>query len=215
MGVRSWKGKVMNVLVVFNHPYEKSFCAAILASIQMGLRAGRHDCDVIHLDRDDFDPVMRSKDLQAFVLARTDPAGAEQMLDAQVLNYRDRLHRAEHLVFVFPIWWELMPALTKGFVDKVIFPGIAYDQTNGRGAGMVSKLTALNGVTVITTMNTPSIIYRYLFGNAIKRALLTGTFWKIGVRNRKWISFSNVKSRTHEKRQEWLTQVEHEMLSLA
>ncbi|EHS52715.1 NAD(P)H dehydrogenase (quinone) [Rhizobium sp. PDO1-076] len=205
----------MNVLVVFNHPYEKSFCAAILASVQTGLRAGGHDCDVIYLDRDDFDPAMRSKDLQAFVLARTDSAGAEQMLDAQVLNYRDRLHRAEHLVFVFPIWWELMPALMKGFVDKVIFPGIAYDQTSGRGVGMVSKLTALKGVTVITTMNTPSIIYRFLFGNAIKRALLTGTFWKIGVRNRKWISFSNVKSRTNEKRQAWLTQIEHDMRSLA
>lgn len=205
----------MRVLIVFNHPYEKSFCAAILASVQKGLTAGGHECDVIHLDRDDFDPVMKAKDLRAFVMARKDPAGAAQMLHAQVLNYRDRLQAAEHLVFIFPIWWELMPALIKGFVDKVIFPGIAYDQTDGRGAGMVSKLTKLKGVTVITTMNTPSIIYRFLFGNAIKRALLTGTFWKIGVRNRKWISFSNVKSRTNEKRQEWLKRLEADMSNMA
>lgn len=107
-----------------------------------------------------------------------------------------------------------MPALTKGFVDKVIFPGIAYDQTDGRGAGMVSKLTKLKDVTLITTINTPSIIYRLLFGNAIKRALLIGTFWKIGVRNTKWISFSNVKFRTNEKRQKWLTRVEPDMRNI-
>ena len=204
----------MRVVVIFNHPYENSFCAAILKSVQKGLLAGSHQCDVIYLDRDDFDPVMRSKDLQAFVMARTDPESAEQLLDAQVLDYKERLRDAEHLILIFPIWWELMPALMKGFVDKVIFPGIAYDQTNGRGAGMVSKLKQLKGVTVITTMNTPSIIYRFVFGNAIKRALLTGTFWKIGIRNRKWISFSNVKSRTNEKRQAWLARIENDMRHL-
>jgi putative NADPH-quinone reductase len=148
-------------------------------------------------------------------MARESPEAALQLVDPQVADYGLRLEQAEHVVFIFPIWWELMPALTKGFVDKVIFPGIAYEQTNGRGSGMVTRLPKLRGLTVITTMNTPSLIYRLLFGNAIKKALLLGTFWKIGIKNRKWISLTNVKSCTQERRRNWLHEIEGYMRALS
>ncbi|MGR5146867.1 NAD(P)H-dependent oxidoreductase [Photobacterium alginatilyticum] len=197
----------MRVLIVFNHPYEMSFCNAILKAVKRGLDEGNHDIDLIHLDNDNFAPVMRGKDLQAFALARTDPERSQQLLDEQVLDYKQRIERADHIVFIFPIWWELMPALTKGFIDKLIFPGIAYDY-NSKGTRMFSKLDKLKGVTMITTMNTPSIAYRLLFGNAIKKALLLGTFWKIGVKNRKWINLTYVKFTSDKKRSKWLANLE-------
>jgi NAD(P)H dehydrogenase (quinone) len=203
----------MRVLIVFNHPYEGSFCNSILNSIKKGLAAGDHEIDLIHLDNDNFDPVMRAKDLKAFALARTDPEQAHQMLDKQVQEYKQRIERAEHIVFIFPIWWELMPALTKGFIDKLIFPGIAYEYKD-KGIGMSCVLNDLKGVTMITTMNTPSIAYRLIFGNAIKKALLLGTFWKIGVKNRKWINLTNVKSVTADKRTQWLNELETQFSSI-
>lgn len=198
----------MRVLVVFNHPYEGSFCSAILESAQKGLIAGGHEVDLIHLDRDGFDPVMRAKDLKAFAEAAHSPEKALAALDPQVLEYRDRLLAADHLVFIFPIWWEVMPALTKGFIDKLIFPGIAYRYKGKTGASRMVGMTKLTGVTVITTMNTPSLVYRLVFGNAIKKVILTGTFFKIGVPNRKWVSFNMVKMVSQEKRQKWLRSVE-------
>ena len=198
----------MRVLVVFNHPYDGSYCSAILDSVQKGLRAGGHEVDLIHLDKDEFDPVMRSKDLKAFAEVARNPDSSMTQLDPQVLDYRDRLHKADHLVFVFPIWWELMPALTKGFIDKVIFPGIAYRYISNSRIPKMASITKLSGVTVITTMNTPSLIYRLIFGNAIKRSLITGTFWKIGVPNRKWMSFNMVKAVSQKKRAQWLKSVE-------
>jgi len=197
----------MRVLIVFNHPYEGSFCNAILNSVKLGLINGHHELDVIHLDDDNFDPVMRAKDLQAFALTKKDPARAASMLDKQVIEYKEKLEWAEHIVFIFPIWWELMPALTKGFIDKLIFPGVAYEY-KGKGSGMSSILSNLKGVSVITTMNTPSLIYRLLFGNAIKKALLLGTFWKIGIKNREWINLTNVKSKSDIKRANWLQMLE-------
>ena len=197
----------MRVLIVFNHPYEGSFCNSILESVKKGVSKGHHEIDVIHLDKDEFDPVMRAKDLQAFTLARTEPERAYGMLDQQVLDYKQRIEQADHVVFIFPIWWELMPALTKGFIDKLIFPGIAYDY-NDKGTRMFSKLSKLNGVTMITTMNTPSLAYRLLFGNAIKKAMLLGTFWKIGIKNRKWINLTYVKFTNDTKRAKWLSDIE-------
>jgi len=203
----------MRILVVFNHPYEKSYCSAILASVQKGLERAGHELDLIHLDRDEFDPVMRSRDLKAFVLARTDPEGADALLDEQVRDYKIRIQQADHIVFIFPIWWELMPAIMKGFIDKLIFPGIVYDY-NDSGTRMHCRLENLSGVTMITTMNTPSFAYRLIFGNAVKKALLTGTFWKIGVKNREWFNLSGVKFASNQKRQKWLSKIERKMYSL-
>ena len=207
------KGDIMNVLIVFNHPYEKSYNNAVLKAALNGIEKGNHAAEIIHLDNENFDPVMREKDLKAFVIAQENLEESIRLLDPQVVAYKEKLDRADHIVFIFPIWWELMPALTKGFIDKIIFPGIAYDY-NANGTGMKSRLPKLKGVTMITTMNTPSIAYRLIFGNAIKKALLLGTFWKIGIPNRKWINLSMVKFISEENRNKKLQKIERTFQNL-
>lgn len=203
----------MKVVIVFNHPYTGSYCNAILQAVITGLQKGNHEADLIHLDNDNFDPVMRAKDLEAFVQAKYDAVNAYEKLDSQVLEYRQRIQQADHLVFIFPIWWELMPALTKGFIDKVIFPGIAYDY-NKRGL-MKKRFTNLKGITLITTMNSASLVYRLVFGNAIKKAMFAGTFWKLGYGNRKWISLNMVKFVSPAKRTKWLYRMEERFAKLS
>jgi NAD(P)H dehydrogenase (quinone) len=191
----------MKVVIVFNHPYEGSYCNAILKSVTVGLKKGGHETGLIHLDKDNFDPVMRAADLKGF--KEGNPC------DPQVLDYCRRINEAAHLILIFPIWWELMPAIMKGFIDKVIFPGSAYDYDNsGRFPKMIKRWKNLKGVTLITTMNTPSIVYRILFGNAVKKAVFNGTFWKLGFKNRKWISFNMVKFVSSQKRERWLNKLE-------
>ncbi len=196
----------MRVAIVYNHPYDGSYCNAILAAVTKGLKKGQHEIDLIHLDKDDFNPVMTSEGLKAF--------RDKKPVDPKVIEYKERLKKADHLMFIFPIWWELMPALTKGFIDKVIFPGVAYDYKNKENTRMKPLFEKLTGVTVITTMNTPKLLYRLIFGNAIKKALMLGTFWKLGYKNRNWISFNEVKSVKPEKRAKWLTQLEDRFVSL-
>jgi len=134
-------------------------------------------------------------------------------IDPKVMEYSDKIKNADHLIFIFPIWWELMPALTKGFVDKVIFPGVAYDYTNASNTRMKPLWEKLKGVTIITTMNTPNWLYWLLFGNAIKKAMIMGTFWKIGFKNRKWISYNQVKAVSVEKRKKWLDNLENKFVT--
>ncbi|MCA9550677.1 MAG: NAD(P)H-dependent oxidoreductase [Myxococcales bacterium] len=197
----------MKVAIVFNHPYEGSYCSAMLQAVTRGLVRADHQVDLIHLDRDGFNPVMTAADLAAF--------RAKAPVDPQVMSYRERLSSADHLVFIFPIWWELMPALTKGFIDKVIFPGVAYDYTNPQNTRMRPLWSKLSGVTVLTTMNTPRWLYSLLFGNAIKKALILGTFWKMGYRRLRWLSFNRVKQVPNAKRELWLHQVEQRFAALA
>ncbi|WP_443939685.1 NAD(P)H-dependent oxidoreductase [Pedobacter sp. MW01-1-1] len=196
----------MRVVIVFNHPYKGSFCNAILQAVNQGLERANHEIDLIHLDEEGFNPVMTAADLKAFRDKKT--------IDPKVIEYKERLEKADHLVFIFPIWWELMPALTKGFIDKVMFPGVAYDYINRENTRMKPLLTKVKGISLITTMNTPKWLYYLLFGNAIKKAFILGTFFKMGYKNRKWISYNQVKAASKEKREKWLVRLENKFAIL-
>jgi len=185
----------MKTVIVTSHPYEGSFCHALMMSVKKGAEAHGHTVDVIDLEADHFDPVMHSSDLIGFLKHKSQ--------DEQAQNYIARLKDANHLVLVFPIWWELMPAMMKGFIDKVIFPGETFDYTKN-GYGMISKLTQLQSTTIVTTMNTPRTLYRWVYGNAIQRALIRGTFKKMGLNNVKWLSCNMVKGSSDSKRAKWL-----------
>jgi len=63
-------------------------------------------------------------------------------------------------------------------------------------------------------MNSAPLVYRLLFGNAIKKALFAGTFWEMGYRNRKWINLGMVKFVSEEKRKKWLRQLEQRFSKL-
>jgi len=195
----------MRVVIVFNHPYSGSYCSAILNSVKSGLEKSGHEIDVIHLDNDKFNPVMTAEDLLAFKNKKS--------IDTQAKEYIQRIKAADHLVFIFPIWWELMPALMKGFVDKIIFPGETYDYTQS-GYGMVTLMKNIKSITVITTMNTPGLMYKLIYGDAIKKALIKGTLRKMGCKRVKWLSLNMVKMSSKEKRVKWLEQIENRFVNL-
>lgn len=189
----------MKTLIVYNHPYEGSFCHSILDTVKKGILEAGNEVDIIDLDRDCFNPVMSGEDLLAF--------RNHKAVDKQAIDYMKRLKEADHLVLIFPIWWELMPSMMKGFIDKVIFPGSIYSYTKS-GYGMKNMLNNLKSTTVITTMNTPKLVYKLIYGNTVKKALINGTFKKIGFKNVKWISFNMVKSTSDKKRKKWLDNIE-------
>ena len=197
----------MKTLIIYNHPHEGSFCSAIRDAVQSGLDTGDHTFKLINLDADGFDPVMREKDLKAFVMGGKGEAAVTDEVDPLVLSYVEKMKWAERIVMIFPIWWMTMPAMMKGFVDKVIFPGLVYKMENGK---LVSMLSKLKQVVVITTMNTPAAIYETNFGNSIEGSLIKGTFNQIGIHDIRWISLNMVKQVDDEKRWLWLDEIEHE-----
>lgn len=195
----------MKTLIIYNHPYEGSYNHAILESVVKGITRAQGKYEVIDLDKENFNPVMTSTDLLGFV--------KHQAVDPIAISYAEKIKEADHLVFIFPIWWEMMPALTKGFIDKVIYPGLTYNYKEN-GISMVSLLPKLKATTVITTMNTPKIMYKLTYGNALKKALIKGTFKKSGMKNVNWISLNMVKMSKVEKRQKWLKNIEQKFANM-
>ena len=200
----------MKTLIIYYHPHEGSFCSAIRDAVISGLEVGKHEYKLVDLGVDEFDPVMRAKDLKAFAMAgRIGEEGLEGV-DPIVLKYMKKLRWAEHIVMIFPIWWMSMPAMMKGFVDKVIFPGVVYKM---EGGNLVSMLSGLKQVTIITTMNPPADVYKNMFNNSIEGSLIKGTFNKIGIHDIRWISLNMVKQVGDEKRWVWLDEIENQFAS--
>jgi multimeric flavodoxin WrbA len=112
----------MKVLFVLDHPYgagasenvphNRSYTAALAAAAMRGVRGAGHEVDLIDLIEDGFNPVMTKDDLAGWRL--------KSVVDPVAADYQPRPMEADHLVFAFPVWWESMPAGTKGFLDKVL-----------------------------------------------------------------------------------------------
>lgn len=105
-----------NALIVFCHPLTDSFCARIATTVRETVEGA--GCSVVFHDlyREGFDPVLSEEEYRR-----------KFSLDLPVQRYMDEVTEADLLVFIHPDWWGQMPAVLKGWVDRVFRPGIAYE----------------------------------------------------------------------------------------
>lgn len=114
----------MRVLVLYAHPVETSYHAALHRAVLETLAARGHEVDDCDLYGEGFDPRLT----RAERIAYHDPAPDR----TAVQPYFDRLLEAEALVLVFPVWNMGYPAILKGFFDRVFLPGVSFRMTEGR-----------------------------------------------------------------------------------
>jgi NAD(P)H dehydrogenase (quinone) len=150
----------MHVLVLFAHPVETSFGAALHAKVVETLSARGHKVDDCDLNAEGFDPVMTREDRIEYY----DPV----LNRRRVAPYVDRLLAAEGLVFSFPVWNMGFPAILKGFVDKVFLPGVSFELKDD--GAYVPRLFNVKRLGVVCTYGGPRW-KTYLAGNPPRRFL--------------------------------------------
>lgn len=180
----------MKIAIVFDHPYGKqagynephnrSFTSALLISAIQALELRGDTVDVIDLHADNFDPVMHKHDLKNW---RTQP-----FVDEQSQDYFNRLDAADEIIMLFPMWWEIMPAMTKGFIDKVFAKGQL--KKVALGGAHREILDTHKKVRILTVSGAPTIAYRLIYGNPVGRMLKRGVFGKSGIKDFKWHNFN-------------------------
>ena len=129
----------MRVLVIYAHPSETSFVAALHSQICATLRAGGHEVDSLDLYAEKFDPVLSRETYRHYLDVSQNRA--------EVKEYVDRLLAAEALVLVYPVWHDGVPAIMKGFIDRVFLRGVVFD-IDDKGAfrpllGNIRRLVAV------------------------------------------------------------------------
>jgi len=109
----------MKVLVVFDHPRRASFSGAVLDAFLEGLAEAGHEAEAADLYSEGFDPRMPLAD-------EPDWDDDDKVYSEAVLAEQARIARHDAIAFVFPVWWWSVPAMTKGWIDRVWNNGWAY-----------------------------------------------------------------------------------------
>ncbi len=188
----------MNTLVILGHPKKGSFCHA-LADTAIGVLKDNGHRVVFHdLYEESFDPVLKHLEI---------PKDAE--VDTAILKYCDEVASADGIVVIHPNWWGQPPAILKGWIDRVIRPGRAYEFLPGdHGEGIPRGLLKAKAAIVFNTSNTDEKRERKVFGDPLETLWKNCIFGLCGIANVQRRTFSIIITSTDEMRKQWLKQAE-------
>lgn len=181
----------MNVLIIYAHPNPKSFNYAILNQVKHGLTDGKHNFTVIDLYEDNFNPVL---------VFNENVKRSDLVNNVEMKHYQKLIKQADHLIFIYPIWWYGMPAILKGFIDKLFVSGFAYTTKGKIPKGLFGNKSAW----VIYTIDSP-LWFVKLFRRNIEWKVMKDAILKYcGIKHVRRMMFAGVKNSNFNNRQKWL-----------
>jgi NAD(P)H dehydrogenase (quinone) len=181
------------ILVILGQPQRQSYGGALMQAYAEGARASGAEVKELYLGDLQFNPV------------GTTGLASRDELEPDLVNAQEAIKWADHLVFVYPIWWGTIPALLKGFFERVFLPGFAVNFREN--SPLWDKLLTGRSARLIVTLNTPSFYYRWVFGrpghNTMKKTILQFC----GIKPVRITEVGPMRSSTDAKRKQWLEQV--------
>jgi putative NADPH-quinone reductase len=189
----------MRVLVVHAHPSPTSFSRAVCDATETGLQRSGHEVTVVHLDEEGFAAAMSADEHRAY----HSPA---PILDVQVARHAALVTAAEALVFVYPTWWGGPPAVLKGWLERVLVPGVAFDfdPVTGKVRPGLQRVRRLVGITTYGS----SRLYVRLLNDPGRRIILRAVRTLCGRRCRRtWLGLYGLDTSTDAQRRAFLAGV--------
>lgn len=183
------------VLIILGHPNKDTFCGSLAESYKKGAVKSGAEVREIFVSDLKFDPILHRgyKEIQE--------------LEPDLVRAQELIKWAEHLVFVYPTWWATMPALLKGFFDRVFLPGFAFKYREN--SPFWDKYLTGKSARVIVTMDAPAWYNFLVYGNAGQKAVKRGTLQFCGIKPVKVTTIGGVKDMKKENLTGWLTKVEN------
>ncbi|WP_348623286.1 NAD(P)H-dependent oxidoreductase [Paenibacillus peoriae] len=182
------------ILVIQGNPVAGSYGEALAQSYVKGAKAAGAEVRLLQLSELDFNPNLlggyRNK----------------LPLEPDLIQAQESIKWAEHLVFVFPIWWGSLPALMKGFIDRTFMPGFAFKYQKGKP--LPDKLLKGRTARLITTMDGPHWYYRFFQGQPGHRMMKDSTLHLCGVKPVHSTAIDLMNKLSDQQRNDWLSKVE-------
>jgi 1,4-dihydroxy-2-naphthoate octaprenyltransferase len=180
----------MNVLLINGHPRKNSLSTALMDSYLEGAQQGGIKCRVLFVT-----------DLQ-FDLHVTHHTPHQQLLESSIVEAQELIRWCDHVVFIYPTWWGTMPALLKGFIDRVFISGFAFEEIEG-GTGYAPLLSGKTA-QIITSMDTPPLVYKLVYHAPGNKAMSRAILGFCGFIMLPPLNFGPVRGSTEATRKKWL-----------
>jgi len=182
------------ILVINGHPDGASFCAGLATAYKKGAERSNAVVSSIDIRALDFNP-----NLQFGYRKRTE-------LEPDLLDAIDKIKAAEHIVWVFPMWWYGHPAILKGFIDRTFLPGITYDYVKGKQ--LPKRLLKGKTGRIIITADTPRWYDRFFMGSPAIKQFKKGILEFCGIRPVRVTYVCPIKNSKEAFRNKWLHKIE-------
>jgi len=187
----------MKVSVILAHPDRSSFNHAIAQTVVEQLENNGHGVFFHDLYGEDFDPLLIGKEISK-----------DAPLPQVIREHCEEIREAEGIIIVHPNWWGQPPAILKGWIDRVIRPGIVYEFLEGdSGEGVPKGLLRAQAAIVINTSNTEPEREQSVFGDPLETIWKNCIFGLCGVNIFHRRTFSTVVTSTEAERRQWLDEV--------
>ncbi len=184
----------MQVSVILAHPVQTSFNHAIAHTVVAQLQANGHSVFFHDLYGEQFNPLLPAVEIPK-----------DATVPAQIREHCEEIRQADGIVVIHPNWWGQPPAVLKGWIDRVIRPGLAYEFLEGdSGEGTPKGLLRATAAVVFNTSNTPPEREQNIFGDPLETIWKNCVFGLCGVSAFYRFTFSVVVTSTHDERKRWL-----------
>ncbi len=191
----------MRISVILAHPNPESFNHAIAQTAVDAIKANGHRIFFHDLYQEKFDPRLNIEEL-----------ANDAILPPVIRKHCEEIAAVDGIVIVHPNWWGQPPAILKGWVDRVIRPGVAYEFTGGRFRRRhTQRLAQSRAVLVFNTSNTKSEREEEVFGDPLETIWKNCIFGLCGVNNFHRRMFNVIVTSTDDQRRDWLGDVEKDI----
>lgn len=181
------------ILIINGHPNKYSFNFGIAKAYQDGaLQSGAEVKEIVIADLN-FNP-----NLQFGYQKRMD-------LEPDLVKAWEKIQWADHLVWIHPVWWGGLPAITKGFIDRLFLPGFAFKYREN--SVWWDKLLKGKTAHIITTLDQPGLYYRFFFGRPSVNQLRKSVLEFCGVKPVKVTYVGIIKTLDIKQREVWLEKI--------
>ena len=182
------------ILIINGHPNKESFNFGIVEAYKKGtLQSGAEVKEIVIADLQ-FNP-----NLQFGYQKRTEQ-------EPDLIESWEKIKWADHLVWIHPVWWGGLPAITKGFIDRLFLPGFAFQYREN--SMFWDKLLKGKTAHIITTLDQPSWYYRFVYGRPSVNQLKKSTLEFCGIKPVKVTYIGIIKNSSEDTRKKWLERVE-------
>jgi NAD(P)H dehydrogenase (quinone) len=187
----------LKVLLIVAHPNQASFNHAIAMTCSRVLADHGHEVMLHDLYEEHFDPLLPGNEFPG-----------DAVLPAEIKRHCDEVAQADGIIIVHPNWWGQPPAILKGWVDRVLRPGVAYEFMEGdQGEGVPRGLLRARCAIVFNTSNTERVREQTVFGDPLEALWENCIFGLCGVPTIHRKLFSVVITSSEAERTAWLSEV--------
>jgi len=192
----------MHISIILAHPAKGSFNHAIAKTCNKVLKEMGHAVKLHDLYKENFDPILPEEEIPK-----------DGIIDELVEKYCKEISQADGIIIIHPNWWGQPPAILKGWVDRVLRPGIAYEFKEGdEGEGVPVGLLEAKAGIVFNTSNTTREREENIFLDPLETIWKNCIFYLCGIKSFYRKTYCVMVSSTEEERDLWLKEVEDIMI---